>query len=84
MNEQAGATLWAPRTTKDLIERALFLRRGDTADIFPFDTTSSSFAGADHETLGRYGKSKDQSPDPEQIVVGLVPDNDGYPIRAKV
>ncbi len=77
----AGAR--GPRTTKDLIEEELFGRRRDlftTLDVVFFDTTSIYFEGEGGETLGRYGKSKDHRPDRKQIVVGLVLDNDGYPV----
>ena len=72
-----------PRTTKDLIEEELFLRRRDlftSLDVVFFDTTSIYFEGEGGETLGRYGKSKDHRPDRKQMVVGLVLDNDGDPV----
>jgi len=87
VDEQAGATPWAPRTTKDLIEEGLFGRRRDlftTLDIVFFDTTSIYFEGQGGETLGRYGKSKDHRSDRKQMVVGLVLDNDGYPVSSEM
>jgi transposase len=87
MEQQAAATPWTSRTTKDLIEEELFARRRDlftTLDIVIFDTTSIYFEGAGGDTLGRYGKSKDHRPDRKQMVVGLVLDNDGYPVCSEL
>jgi len=87
VDEQAGATLWVPRTTKDLVEEELFHRRRDlftTLAIVFFDTTSIYFEGEGGETLGRYGKSKDHRPDRKQMVVGLVLDNEGYPVCSEL
>ncbi|MCP5120214.1 MAG: IS1634 family transposase, partial [bacterium] len=81
--QQTEAGARGPRTTKDLIEEELFGRRRDlftSLDVVFFDTTSIYFEGEGGETLGRYGKSKDHRPDRKQMVVGLVLDNDGYPI----
>ena len=87
VEEQAGASWWVPRTTKDRVEEELFLRRRDlftTLDIVFFDTTSIYFEGEGGETFGRYGKSKDHRPDRKQMVVGLVLDNDGYPVCSEM
>jgi hypothetical protein len=87
VDEQAGATLRVPRTTKDLVEEELFIRRRDlftTLDIVFFDTTSIYFEGEGGETFGRYGKSKDHRPDRKQMVVGLVLDHDGYPVCSEM
>jgi hypothetical protein len=81
--QQSEAGTRGPRTTKDLIEEELFLRRRDlftSLDVVFFDTTSIYFEGQGGETLGRYGKSKDHRPDRKQMVVGLVLDNDGDPV----
>ena len=81
--QQSEAGTRGPRTTKDLIEEELFLRRRDlftSLDVVFFDTTSIYFEGKGGATLGRYGKSKDHRPDRHQMVVGLVLDNDGYPV----
>jgi hypothetical protein len=48
LKEQGGATPFAPRTTKDRIEEALFARRQDlftTLDLVFFNTTSIYFEG---------------------------------------
>jgi len=81
--EQAGATPFSPRCTKDLIEEALFARRRDlftNLDVVFFDTTSIYFEGEGGEMIGRRGKSKDHRPDLKQVVVGVVLDGDGRPV----
>jgi len=80
---QAGATGFAPRCTKDLIEEALFAERRDLfsgLDLVFFDTTSIYFEGEGGQSIGAYGKSKDHRPDLKQMVVGVVLDNAGQPI----
>ena len=82
-DQQAGATPFAPRTTKDLIEEALFARTRDLfsgLDLVFFDTTSIYFEGAGGETIGRYGHSKDHRPDCKQMVVGMILDGEGRPV----
>jgi hypothetical protein len=64
--QQDGATPFAPRTNKDLIEEAMFARRRDLfsdLDIVLFDTTSIYFEGEGGETIGQRGHSKDHRPD---------------------
>ncbi len=64
--QQAGATPFAPRTVKDLVEERLFARRRDLfaeLSVVFMDTTSLSFAGEGGETLGKRGHSKDHRPD---------------------
>jgi transposase len=81
--QQAGATPFAPRTTKVLIEEALFARRRDLFSrlhLVFFDTTSLYFYGAGGDTLGRHGYSRDHRPDLKQMVVGMVLDDEGRPI----
>ena len=81
--EQAGATPFAPRTPKDLIEERLFSRRRDlfsTLDLVFFDTTSIYFEGDGGESIGQYGNSKDHRSDRKQMVVGVVLDGEGRPI----
>lgn len=81
--DQAGATAFAPRCTKDLIEESLFAQRQDLfsgLDLVFFDTTSIYFEGEGGETIGQYGNSKDHRPDLRQMVVGAVLDGSGHPI----
>ena len=82
-DQQDGATPFAPRTNKDLIEEALFARRRDLfsdLDIVFFDTTSIYFEGEGGETIGQRGHSKDHRPDLKQMVVGMVLDHNGNPL----
>ena len=81
--QQTGATPFAPRTTKDLIEEALFARRRtlfSPVHVVFFDTTSLYFYGGGGDTLGRHGHSRDHRPDLKQMVVGMVLDDEGRPI----
>ena len=86
-SEQDGATPFAPRCTKDLVEESLFARRRDLyteLDLVFFDTSSIYFEGAGGETLGQYGHSKDHRPDLKQMVVGVVLDSRGNPVCAEL
>ena len=80
---QEGATPFAPRCVKDVVEERIFdLRRdlfGDLTLVF-FDTTSIYFEGNGGEELGAYGHPKDHRPDLTQMVVGIVIDGHGRPI----
>jgi len=81
--QQRGATPFAPRTIKDLIEEELFAQRRDLfshLDLVFFDTTSIYFEGEGGETIGQRGHSKDHRPDLKQMVVGVVLDQVGSPV----
>lgn len=82
-DEQDGATAFAPRCVKDLVEEGMFFSRRDlftTIDLAFFDTTSTYFEGVGGDTLGCYGHSKDHRPDRKQMVIGVVLDGEGQPI----
>jgi hypothetical protein len=82
-NQQVGATPFAPRCTKDLIEEGLFAFRRDlftSLELVFFDTTSIYFEGAGGQTMGQYGHSKDHRPDLKQMVVAAVLDGEGRPV----
>ena len=67
-DQQGGATPFAPRTVKDLIEEQLFARRRDLfseLSVVFMDTTSLSFTGAGGETLGRAGLLQGPPPRPD-------------------
>src|SRR5918993_27819 len=84
---QAGATPFAPRTVKDLIEERLFERRRDLfaeLSVVFMDTTSLSFAGEGGGTLGQRGHSKDHRPDLLQMILGVVVDAGGTPVRSEM
>jgi hypothetical protein len=83
LSDQAGASELAPRCRKDLVEEELFARRRDLfaeLSVVFMDTTSLSFEGDGGEELGRRGHSKDYRPDLNQMIVGLVMDQDGRPL----
>ena len=86
-DQQTGATPFAPRTNKDLIEEALFARRRDLfsgLDLVFFDTTSIYFHGEGGASVGQRGHSKDHRPDLKQMVVGMVLDQDGNPVCSEL
>ena len=86
-DQQTGATPFAPRTNKDLIEEALFARRQDLfsgLDLVFFDTTSIYFHGNGGDTIGQRGHSKDHRPDLKQMVVGMVLDQNGNPVCSEL
>ena len=77
----------APRTCKDLIEEQLFARRRTLfteVEMVFFDTTSIYFEGEGGKTVGQKGFSKDHRPDLNQMVVGVVLDNQGWPICSEL
>jgi hypothetical protein len=85
--EQTGATPFAPRTRKDVIEERLFARRRDLftdLSLVFLDTTSIYFEGAGGDTIGHYGHSKDHRPDRKQMVVGMVLDLEGRPLCCEI
>lgn len=75
------------RRVKDLIEEEIYGRRHDLftrLDLVFFDTTSIYFEGEGGTELGKHGHSKDHRPDLNQVVVGMVLDNFGWPICTEV
>jgi hypothetical protein len=86
-SEQANATPFAPRCTKDLLEERLFCRRRDlfsSLQLVFFDTTSIYFEGNGGETMGEYGHSKDHRSDRRQMIVGAVLDAEGRPVCSEL
>jgi hypothetical protein len=85
--ELAGATPFAPRTRRDVIEERLFARRRDLCtdlSLVFFDTTSIYFEGAGGDMIGHDGHSKDHRPDRKQMVVGMVLDLEGRPLCCEI
>ena len=65
------------------IEEEIFDHNRDlftSLQVVFFDTTSIYFEGAGGSELGQRGYSKDRRPDENQMVVGVVTDQDGKPI----
>ncbi|HLW89998.1 MAG TPA: IS1634 family transposase [Roseiarcus sp.] len=82
-DQQDGATPFAPRCVKDVLEEELFAHRRDllaTLDVVFMDTTSLYFEGAGGQTLGRRGFSKDHRPDLNQMILAVLLDGDGRPV----
>ena len=87
LTDQTGASGLAPRCRKDLVEEELFARRRDLfaeLSVVFMDTTSLSFEGQGGQELGRRGYSKDHRPDLNQMIVGLVMDQDGRPLCSEL
>lgn len=83
IEDQADASPFCARCTKDLIEEAMFARNRHLftgLDLVFFDTTSIYFEGEGGEGLGKRGLSKDSRPDLKQMVVGVVIDDSGMPL----
>ncbi len=83
IDDQKSATPFTPRCTKDVVEERIFtLNRHlfSGLDLVFFDTTSIYFEGAGGETIGERGFSKDHRPDLNQMVVGVVLDDNGRPL----
>ncbi len=82
---QDGRTPFSPRCVKDLVEEALFAPRRDLfseLSVVFMDTTSIYFEGG--QSLGRRGYSKDHRPDLNQMIVGVVIDQDGRPVCSEL
>src|ERR1700758_5196987 len=84
--DQGDRTLVA-RCIKDLVEERLFGRRrslfSDLSVVF-MDTTSLYFEGEGGATLGERGHSKDYRPHLNQMIVGVIIDQDGRPICSEM
>jgi hypothetical protein len=84
--DQADRTLVA-RCVKDRIEERLFARRrslfSDLSVVF-MDTTSLYFEGEGGATLGERGHSKDFRPQLNQMIVGVIIDQDGRPLCSEM
>jgi hypothetical protein len=83
IEDQKDRTPFSPRCTKDVIEESLFQQRQDLfsgLDVVFFDTTSIYFEGEGGQTIGRLGHSKDHRPDLNQMIVGVILDNNGAPV----
>jgi transposase len=87
IEDQAQATTFSPRCTKDAIEEAMFAHNRDlfsSLDLVFLDTTSIYFEGEGGEELGKRGFSKDHRPDLKQMIVGVVLDNNGTPLCSEM
>jgi transposase len=83
LEDQSGATLLAPRCTKDLIEEDIFASKRhlfSELELVFFDTTAIYFEGRGGKAIGQRGFSKNHRPDLKQMVVGAVINEKGRPI----
>jgi hypothetical protein len=86
-DQQDGATPFAPRCTKDLIEEQLFAHRRDLfsrLDLVFMDTTSLYFEGLGGQSIGQYGYSKDHRPDLRQMILAVLIDGEGRPVCSEI
>ena len=86
-DQQDGATQFAPRCSKDLIEEHLFAHRRDLfsrLDLVFMDTTSLYFEGLGGQSIGQYGYSKDHRPDLRQMILAVLIDGDGRPVCSEM
>ena len=85
--EQTNRTL-VPRCVKDLIEERLFARHGatssPTSSVVFMDTTSLYPEGEGGAELGERGHSKDYRPHLNQMIVGVIIDQEGRPICSEM
>ena len=68
------------------LPRLLFSYRNNNQpikEIFLYDVTSSYFEG-DKNELAAYGYNRDKKSGKKQIVIGLLTDNQGYPVSVEV
>jgi transposase len=85
-SEQQARTL-APRCIKDLVEEKLFERRHDLfseLSVVFMDTTTLYSEGRGGDTLGERGKSKDFRPHLNQMILGIIMDQDGRPVCSEM
>jgi transposase len=83
LKDQKGATPFALRCNKDLIEEMIFYDQRELLSelkLVFFDTTSIYFEGRGGDTIGQKGFSKDHRSDLNQMVVGAIIDDQGKPI----
>jgi hypothetical protein len=86
-DQQDGATRFAPRCSKDLIEEHLFAHRRDLfsrLDLVFMDTTSLYFEGLGGQSIGQYGYSKDHRPDLRQMILAVLIDGEGRPVCSEI
>src|SRR5258705_8948539 len=85
-SKQGDRTL-VPRCIKDLVEEQLFERRRDLfseLSVVFMDTTTLYFEGRGGDTLGQRGHTKDYRPHLNQMVVGIIMDQNGRPVCSEM
>ncbi len=87
IEDQAQATSFSPRCTKDEVEETMFAHNRDlfsSLDLVFLDTTSIYFESKGGQELGKRGFSKDHRPDLKQMIVGVLLDNNGTPVCSEM
>jgi len=87
IEDQAQATPFSARCTKDAVEEAMFANNRNlfsSLDLVFLDTTSIYFEGEGGQDLGERGFNKDHRPDLKQMIVGVVLDNNGTPLCSEM
>jgi len=75
---------WLSEHQPEIEQRLFAARRGTaTPELFLYDVTSSYLEGTDNE-LGDYGYGRDGKKGKQQIVIGLLCDQDGEPVSTEV
>ena len=83
LEDSAASKRISPIRIKDKIEEGIFFSQRDlftAVEMVFFDTTSIYFEGAGGESIGKRGYSKDSRPDLNQMIVGVIIDNNGRPL----
>lgn len=68
---------------QEKIEDELFRNRKGTEEVFLYDVTSTYFEGLENE-MAEYGYNRDGKRGKKQIVIGLMTDQEGYPVSIEV
>ncbi len=82
LSDQNKASTLGKRRIKDIIEEELFFLHHDLfsgLEMVFFDTTSIHFEG-EGDTLGERGHSKSHRPDLNQMIIGVLMDDNGIPL----
>jgi transposase len=75
---------WLEPQQKDFENRLFEFRHGaNKPNFYLYDVTSSYLEGGQNE-LGDYGYNRDKKVSKKQIVIGLMTDDEGYPIAIEV
>ncbi|MBI2566402.1 MAG: IS1634 family transposase [Candidatus Schekmanbacteria bacterium] len=75
---------WLDREQRGIEKRLLKARRGDRKpELFLYDVTSSYLEG-EHNELAAFGYNRDRKRGKMQLVIGLLCDEEGWPVSAQV
>ena len=75
---------WLSRNQKEVERRLLAGRsKGKRPELFLYDVTSSYFEG-EHNELADWGYNRDNKQGKKQVVVGLLCDEEGWPVSIEV